>query len=77
MKFRLLRKDSLIVLMPHDHALATRSSIRPQDIADEIFIGVSAIRAPTLRTAIEDYAKRTGITLKPSIRPKISRWRLR
>jgi LysR family hca operon transcriptional activator len=65
LKFRLLRKDPLIVLMPRDHALAARSSIRPQDIAGEIFIGVSAIRAPTLRAAIEDYAGRTGIALKP------------
>jgi LysR family hca operon transcriptional activator len=65
LKFRLLRKDPLIVLMPHDHALAARSSIRPQDIASEIFIGTSATRAPTLRTAIDEYAKRTGITLKP------------
>ena len=29
LKFRLLRKDPLIVLMPRDHALAVRSSIRP------------------------------------------------
>jgi LysR family transcriptional regulator, hca operon transcriptional activator len=65
LKFRLLRKDPLIVLMPRDHALTARNSIRPQDIADEKFIGVSAIRAPTLRAAIEDYAGRTGITLKP------------
>jgi LysR family transcriptional regulator, hca operon transcriptional activator len=65
LKFRLLRKDPLIVLMPRDHALAARSSIRPQDIAGEIFIGTSATRAPTLRTAIDEYAKRTGITLKP------------
>jgi LysR family transcriptional regulator, hca operon transcriptional activator len=65
LKFKLLRKDPLIVLMPHDHALAARSSIRPQDIAGEIFIGTSATRAPTLRTAIDDYAKRTGVALKP------------
>jgi LysR family transcriptional regulator, hca operon transcriptional activator len=65
LKFRLLRKDPLIVLMPHDHVLAARSSIRPQDIAGEIFIGTSATRAPTLRTAIDEYAKRTGIALKP------------
>jgi LysR family transcriptional regulator, hca operon transcriptional activator len=45
--------------------LAARSSIRPQDIAGEIFIGTSATRAPTLRTAIDEYAKRTGIALKP------------
>jgi LysR family hca operon transcriptional activator len=65
LKFRPLRKDPLIVLMPRDHALAVRSAIRPQDIAGQTFIGVSAIRAPTLRAVIEDYAKRTGITLKP------------
>jgi LysR family hca operon transcriptional activator len=65
LKFRLLRKDPLVVVMPHDHALAARSSIRPQDIAGEIFIGVSATRAPTAYAAIEDYAKRTGVALKP------------
>lgn len=65
LKFRPLRKDPLIVLMPRDHALAARSSIRPQDIAGETFIGVSATRAPTLRAAIDEYAKRTGVALKP------------
>jgi LysR family hca operon transcriptional activator len=39
LKFRLLRKATLIVLMPHDHALAARSSIRPQDITGETTIG--------------------------------------
>src|SRR4030081_2981815 len=65
LKFILLRKDPLIVLMPHDHALAARSSIRPQDIAGQTFIGVSPIRAPTVRAVIEDYARRTGLVLKP------------
>src|SRR6476660_10363825 len=46
LKFRLLQEDPLIVLMPHDHALAARSSIRPQDIAGQTFIGVSPVRAP-------------------------------
>jgi LysR family hca operon transcriptional activator len=64
LKFRPLRKDPLVVLMPRDHALAARSSIRPQDIAGEIYIGVSATRAPTLKAVIDDYAKRTGIALK-------------
>jgi len=65
LKFRLLRKDPLIVLMPRDHALAARSSIRPQDISGETFIGVSPIRAPTLWAVINDYVKRAGITFKP------------
>jgi LysR family transcriptional regulator, hca operon transcriptional activator len=65
LKFRLLRKDPLIVLMPRDHALTARNSIRPQDIAGQIFISVSPVRAPTTWTAIDDYIKRVGIALKP------------
>jgi LysR family hca operon transcriptional activator len=64
LKFVPLRKDPLIVLMPHDHTLAARSSIRPQDIASQTYIGVSATRAPTLHAAIKDYFGRTGIALK-------------
>src|SRR6202163_3847751 len=65
LKFRLLRNDPLIVVMPRDHALAARNSIRPQDIAGRTFIGVSPIRAPTLWAAINDYIKRVGIGVKP------------
>src|SRR6202043_3165336 len=64
LKYRELRKDPLVVLMPRDHALSARTSIRPQDIKDETFIGVSAIRAPTLWAVIDDYAGRAGIALK-------------
>jgi len=31
----------------------------------QTFIGVSATRAPTLRAVIDDYARRTGLDLKP------------
>jgi LysR family transcriptional regulator, hca operon transcriptional activator len=65
LKFRLLRKDPLIVLMPRDHALAARNSIRPQDLLSERLIGVSPLRAPTVWTAINSYIKRIGISKKP------------
>jgi LysR family hca operon transcriptional activator len=65
LKFRPLRKDPLVVVMPRDHALAARNSVRPQDIAEETFIGVSPIRAPTLWAAINDYVKRVGLAAKP------------
>src|SRR5258708_6476248 len=61
LKFRLLRKDPLIVLMPRDHVLAARSSIRPQDIVGQTFIGVSPVRAPTTWAAINDYLKPIGV----------------
>jgi LysR family hca operon transcriptional activator len=63
LKFRPLRKDPLIVLMPRDHVLAARSSIRPQDIAGQTFIGVSPIRAPILWAVINDYLK--PVAVKP------------
>ena len=61
LKFRLLRKDPLIVVMPRDRVLAARSSIRPQDIAGQTFIGVSPVRAPTLWAVINDYLKPFGV----------------
>src|SRR4030081_722109 len=61
LKYRLLRRDPLIVLMPRDHALAARTSIRPRDIAGQVFIGVSPVRAPTLWAAINDYVKTLGV----------------
>ena len=64
LKFKLLRKDPLVVVMVREHALAARRSIRPQDITGQTYIGVSAVRAPTLRAAIEDYFKRSGIAPK-------------
>ncbi|WP_426441525.1 LysR family transcriptional regulator [Bradyrhizobium genosp. P] len=64
LKFRLLRKDPLIVLMPRDHALAVRNSIRLQDIAGQTLIGVSSVRAPTLLAAISDYIKPLGVKPK-------------
>jgi LysR family hca operon transcriptional activator len=61
LKFRLLRKDPLIVVMPRDHALAARSSIRRQDIAGQTFIGVSPVRTPTVWAIINDYVKPVGV----------------
>src|ERR1700736_6554706 len=65
LKFRLLRKDPLIVLMPRDHALTARNSIRPQDIAGQTFISVSPVRAPTLWAVINDYVKPVGAKPAP------------
>lgn len=64
LKFKLLRKDPLVVLMPRGHALAARTSIRPRDIEGETFIGVSAVRTPILHAVIEDYARDHGMALK-------------
>jgi LysR family hca operon transcriptional activator len=63
LKFAPLRKDPLVLMMPRDHALTARSSVRPQDIAGQTFIGVSPIRAPILWTVINDYIKPLGVKI--------------
>jgi LysR family transcriptional regulator, hca operon transcriptional activator len=60
-----LRHDPVLAFMPRNHPLAARSAIRPQDLADQAYIGVSPVRAPTLRVAIEDFFKRNGLPIKP------------
>jgi len=53
-----------VVLMPSDHRLAARASIRPQEIVGEIFIGGSN-KAAVLRAVTENYLKRSGVYIKP------------
>ena len=65
--YRVLVTEPLIVVMPSDHRLASREAISPQDLAGEAFIGM-ADQAPVLRSLIEDYARRSGIDLKPAHR---------
>jgi LysR family hca operon transcriptional activator len=65
LKFRLLRKDPLIVVMPHDHPLAAQEFVRPQDLTGQTFIATSPTSAPTLRTAVDGYIKQLDLALKP------------
>src|SRR6266404_8297417 len=50
--------------MPSDHRLTARESIRPQEIAGEIFIGGSN-KATVLRSVTEKYLRRSGVDIKP------------
>ena len=63
--FTLLRDEPLIVLMPADHRLATRDTIRPADLAGEQLIGVPADKSPALRAVIDAYGEKLGIDLSP------------
>src|SRR6266850_917170 len=62
--FKVLVKEPLVVVLPHDHRLAALKSISPRDIAGETFVGVSDT-APVLRAVIDDYLKRSGIKTTP------------
>lgn len=51
-------------MMPRDR-FSCSSSIRPQDIASQTFIGVSPLRAPILWAVINDYVKPFGVKPRP------------
>jgi LysR family transcriptional regulator, hca operon transcriptional activator len=63
--FRLLVKEPLMVILPSDHRLAALKAISPRDLAGETFVIVSHT-APVLRAVIDDYFKRSGITITPA-----------
>src|SRR5205807_7090686 len=52
--YTVIVKEPLIVAMPSDHRLASQDTVAIQDIAGEIFIGMSTT-APTLQVVIDDY----------------------
>jgi LysR family hca operon transcriptional activator len=61
--FRFLAREPLITVLPADHRLTSCKKIRPEDLAREIFIS-SARTSPVLKSVVQDYALKIGITLK-------------
>jgi DNA-binding transcriptional LysR family regulator len=49
---------------PTSHRLAARKEIRPQDIANEIYIAPTRV-APVLNAVLDNYAAKPGISLRP------------
>jgi LysR family hca operon transcriptional activator len=62
--FRFLIKEPLVAVLPTGHRLAARKKVRPQDIAGEAYITPTRV-APVLKSVIDAYAAKVGITLKP------------
>ena len=62
--FKVVTKESLVVVLPSDHRLASHEAIDPRDIVGETFISVST-NAPVLRVVIDDYLRRSGLDIKP------------
>jgi LysR family transcriptional regulator, hca operon transcriptional activator len=63
LEYHLVDQEPLIVLMPHDHRLTARDTVRPQDFLGEIFIGGSN-KAAVLRAVTEAYLRRSGLDIK-------------
>jgi LysR family hca operon transcriptional activator len=63
--YTVIDKEPLVVAMPSDHRLASQTAVVLQDIAGELFIGMSNT-APTLKAVIDDYLERSGMDLRPA-----------
>src|SRR6476469_7097084 len=63
LEYHVVDREPLIVLMPNDHRLTARSSVSPQALVGEIFIGGSN-KAAVLRAVTEDYLRRSGLDVK-------------
>ena len=61
--YTVIVKEPLVMAMPSDHRLASQNAIALQDIAGEIFIGMSNT-APT-QVVIDAYLKRSGMDFQP------------
>jgi LysR family hca operon transcriptional activator len=63
LEYHVVDREPLIVLMPSDHRLTARSSVSPQALVGQIFIGGSN-KAAVLRVVTEDYLRRSGVDIK-------------
>jgi LysR family hca operon transcriptional activator len=62
--FKPLTQEPLVAVLPAGHRLAGQKTVRLADLADEIYITPTRV-APALKAAIETYAAKSGIVLKP------------
>jgi ketosteroid isomerase-like protein len=65
--YTVIVEEPLVVAMPSDHRLASQTTVALQDIAGEIFIGMSNT-APSLRVIIDRYLERSGLNFQQSHR---------
>jgi LysR family hca operon transcriptional activator len=62
LEYRTIGHEPLVVLMPSDHALASRKAVSPQDLLGQPYIAM-ANKAQVLRNVIDDYLKHQGVEL--------------
>src|ERR1700682_3106019 len=60
--FKHLTSEPLLVILPSDHRLAELHAISPRDIEGETFVNVSDT-APALRVVIDDYLRKSGVSI--------------
>jgi LysR family hca operon transcriptional activator len=64
--YRVVVSEALVAILRRDHKLAACSSIDPQDLASEIFIGISSVPR-ILRSVVQGYLDRSGVRITPHL----------
>jgi len=67
LEYKVVATQPLVVVLRRDHRLAGQAAIALKELAGEMYLGISDT-APTLRTVIEDYLKRSKVVLRPAQR---------
>ena len=60
--YRVVSREKLIALMPSDHPLTERKTIRPEDLAGKPFI-MASNKAKVLHAVIEQYLEQNGVNI--------------
>lgn len=63
--YRRVAKEPLIALMPSDHALTARASVRAKDLVGLPFIAMAS-KAKVLRSVIDQYLEDAGVDITPA-----------
>jgi LysR family hca operon transcriptional activator len=63
LEFRIVTNEALFALLPADHRLTSRRSIRLDEIVGEPFINFPKSYSPVLRRVIDDYLAASGVHL--------------
>jgi LysR family transcriptional regulator, hca operon transcriptional activator len=62
--YRVVHREKLIALMPSDHPLTARATIRPEDFVGESFV-MASNKARVLYDVIDQYLKQSDVTVTP------------
>lgn len=65
LRYTRVRTDSMVLVFPSDHHLASHVAIPPREIANETFC-LPSRSAPAARRAVLEYFRRAGVDLKPT-----------
>jgi LysR family hca operon transcriptional activator len=63
LEYKAVGKEPLVVLMPSDHPLTARQTIRPEDLRHEPFIAM-ADKAKVLRQIVDAYLAEAGVEVE-------------